>query len=217
MTSSVQLEREVEQTRSELAHTVEELRDRLTPGQLVDESLEYARDTIGGEFLRNLSRQAAANPLSVCVVGAGLAWMMLSNSQTASRLSARGGERAARTTREAAEGIGNMTRAASERVADWATSAREKASNVASSTARLIKATTEDTRSTVGDASRNNEQASSLSDNAALAYETTKSQVASVVTVARDELATALPDWGGSGVDVLIEQPDGISPWRNGS
>jgi hypothetical protein len=186
MTSSVQLERDVEQTRGELAHTLEELRDRLTPGQLVDESLDYARDTIGGEFVRNLSRQAAANPLSVCVVGAGLAWMMLSNSQTATRLSARGGERLAGTAREAAEGIGNMARDASERVADWATSARDKASDAVSSTARRIKGTTEATRSSVGDASRNNEQASSLSDNATVAYETTKSQVASVVTVARD-------------------------------
>jgi hypothetical protein len=97
MTSSVQLEGEAEQTRSELAHTLEELRDHLTPGQLVDDTLDYARDTVGGEFLHNLSRQAAANPLSVCVFGAGLAWMMLSNSQTASRLGRRSGDGLSRT------------------------------------------------------------------------------------------------------------------------
>ena len=62
MTSSAQLEREAEQTRSQLAQRLDELRERITPGQLVDEAVDYAKDSGGGVFVRNLGRQATANP-----------------------------------------------------------------------------------------------------------------------------------------------------------
>jgi hypothetical protein len=87
----------IHQVQRDISVARDQLRDHLTPGQLVDDTLDYARDTVGGEFLHNLSRQAAANPLSVCVFGAGLAWMMLSNSQTASRLGRRSGDGLSRT------------------------------------------------------------------------------------------------------------------------
>jgi gas vesicle protein len=195
MTSSVQLEGEAEQTRSELAHTLEELRDHLTPGQLVDDTLDYARDTVGGEFLHNLSRQAAANPLSVCVVAAGLAWMMLSNSQTASRLGRRSGDGLSRTratlettAREAGERIGKMAQDTSERVVDWAAGARDKATDAAGSAARRIKDATEAARSSIGGQAWNNtgEQGSFIGESAASAYDSTKSRVASLMAAARD-------------------------------
>ena len=62
MTSSAQLEQEAEQTRSELARTLAELRERFTPGQLVDQALEYAKDSGGAAFVRNLGRQTVKLP-----------------------------------------------------------------------------------------------------------------------------------------------------------
>ena len=47
--SSEQLEREAERQRAHLSATLDELRSRITPGQLVDQTLDYVRD--GGTLL----------------------------------------------------------------------------------------------------------------------------------------------------------------------
>jgi Protein of unknown function (DUF3618) len=41
---SEQFEREAEETRWQLAGTFEELRDRMTPGRVVDQVVDYTRD-----------------------------------------------------------------------------------------------------------------------------------------------------------------------------
>ena len=97
MTSSVQLEREAEQTRSQLAQTLGELRQRITPGQLVDQAVDYAKDSGGGQFVRNLSRQATSNPMPVALIGAGMAWLMLSNDRQPSASRPTSVDRAAET------------------------------------------------------------------------------------------------------------------------
>jgi ElaB/YqjD/DUF883 family membrane-anchored ribosome-binding protein len=79
MKSSQQLEREAEETRRHLESTLDELRSRLTPGEVVDQVFDYARDGKAGVFFNNLGRQALNNPLPVALVGAGIAWLMLSN------------------------------------------------------------------------------------------------------------------------------------------
>jgi hypothetical protein len=75
MMSSEQLERQSERSRAEVEQTLRELKARLTPGQLVDEVLCYAKDG-GAHFMSNLGKQAAANPLPVTLIGAGLAWLL---------------------------------------------------------------------------------------------------------------------------------------------
>lgn len=82
MDDSRQLEREAEVTRNQLELTLAELRERITPGQLVDQALEYVSESGGGDFVRNLGRQAAGNPLPICLMGAGLAWFALSNGRS---------------------------------------------------------------------------------------------------------------------------------------
>jgi hypothetical protein len=77
MATSEQLEREAEATRARIAATLDELRGRMTPGQLVDQMVDYARDSGGGEFVRNFGQQVVGNPLPVTLVGAGLAWLMM--------------------------------------------------------------------------------------------------------------------------------------------
>jgi hypothetical protein len=77
--SSEQLEREAEQNRTRLTDTLQELRERVTPGQVLNQLVEFAGDGAGGEIVRNLGRQVRRNPLSVALVGAGLAWLMMSD------------------------------------------------------------------------------------------------------------------------------------------
>jgi len=86
MTYSEQLERETESCREQLADTLDELRMRMTPGEVVDQLVDYARDTTGGQFFENLKQQVASNPLPVALMGAGLAWLMCGKGLSASRL-----------------------------------------------------------------------------------------------------------------------------------
>lgn len=83
MMSSEQLERQTEQNRAEVEQTIDELRARLTPGQLVDEILSYTRDG-GRQFTSNLGHQVTNNPMPVLLIGAGLAWFLLGRDGAAS-------------------------------------------------------------------------------------------------------------------------------------
>jgi len=76
MMSSEQLERQTEESRAEVEMTIDELRARLTPGQLIDEVLSYTSDG-GRQFTSNLGRQVTSNPMPVLLIGAGLAWFLM--------------------------------------------------------------------------------------------------------------------------------------------
>ncbi len=81
MSESEQLEREAERCRVQFSETLDELRARVTPGNLVDEVIEYARESTGGRFADNLRRQIANNPLPVALMGASLTWLMLGRNR----------------------------------------------------------------------------------------------------------------------------------------
>jgi len=74
--SSRELEHEIEQDRAGVRATLSELRERMTPGQMLDEAMSYAKDGSGGDFVRNLGRNVRDNPIPVALVGVGLAWLM---------------------------------------------------------------------------------------------------------------------------------------------
>src|SRR5207237_540482 len=85
MKSSAQLEQESEQARNSVAETLDELRSRVTPGQMLDQLIDYARDSNGAMFFRNLGQQVVDNPLPVTLVGAGFAWLMIQSTRPAGR------------------------------------------------------------------------------------------------------------------------------------
>jgi hypothetical protein len=85
MLKSEQLEREAEARRAQLEETFEELRGRVTPGHVLDQLVDYATDSGGTDFFRNLRDQTVANPLALGMVGAGLAWLMLSDGKETRR------------------------------------------------------------------------------------------------------------------------------------
>jgi hypothetical protein len=74
--SSSELEREVEDSRARINDTLNEIRDRMSPGQIVDEVVAFAKNNGGADFARNLGTQARDNPLPVLLIGAGIAWLM---------------------------------------------------------------------------------------------------------------------------------------------
>jgi Protein of unknown function (DUF3618) len=62
MTYSEQLERQTQSCRNELAQTLEELRARMTPGEVVDQLVDYAQDTTGGLFFEHLKAASRKQP-----------------------------------------------------------------------------------------------------------------------------------------------------------
>ncbi|MBX6425300.1 MAG: DUF3618 domain-containing protein [Variibacter sp.] len=79
--SASTLEHEAEETRARLAATLDEFRSSMSPGQILDQALRYAQASGGVDFMRNLGRQAQAHPLAVALVGAGIGWLMLSDTR----------------------------------------------------------------------------------------------------------------------------------------
>jgi hypothetical protein len=86
MSDSEQLERETQSYRDQLTDTLDELRARMTPGEVVDQLVDYAQDTTGGLFFHHLKQQVGNNPLPVAVMAAGFAWLMFGKGVSASRL-----------------------------------------------------------------------------------------------------------------------------------
>lgn len=70
------LERDVAEERARVDATLDEVQRRLTPGQLIDEVLHHGRGA-GSDFMANLGRTLAANPIPTALVGVGVMWLLL--------------------------------------------------------------------------------------------------------------------------------------------
>src|SRR5690606_30659196 len=53
-----------------------QLRDKISPGQLMDEALGYFKDGDAQRFLGNFKHQIRDNPLALALIGSGVAWLM---------------------------------------------------------------------------------------------------------------------------------------------
>jgi Protein of unknown function (DUF3618) len=156
--TSADYQREAEHTRRRLALNLDELSDRLTPGQVFDEMLTYSRAG-GGTFFRAFSNAMRENPLPSLMIGAGCV-MFLSgkmglmsaraNGEPAraepgepygfSTSSASGG-RLSETAGRVSDAAGRVSDAAG-RIADSATSsAQTAAASVSASMANAADAT----------------------------------------------------------------------------
>lgn len=73
------IERDLDETRSRLGNHLNELQDRLSPGQVLDDLMGYFRGSEGAAFGQNLVANIRANPMPAAITGIGLAWLMASN------------------------------------------------------------------------------------------------------------------------------------------
>lgn len=67
---------EIERTRSDMDDTLGQIERRLTPGQLLDQGMEYLKSSGAGDYVRNLRGSVSENPIPVALAGIGLAWLM---------------------------------------------------------------------------------------------------------------------------------------------
>ncbi|MCB2054791.1 MAG: DUF3618 domain-containing protein [Geminicoccaceae bacterium] len=81
-----EIERDLASTRARMDRTLTDLEQKLSPGQLVDQTMAYLREGGYGEnvkaFGTNLSRQMRDNPLPVALVGIGLTWLAMGQRQS---------------------------------------------------------------------------------------------------------------------------------------
>ena len=120
---------EVESVRSDMDSTLSAIERKLTPGQLVDQGLEYLRTSGANEFVSNLGTSVKQNPIPVALVGVCLAWLMTSsrsgNASTGSQASGML-RRATDATSNAWTGARDQARSTGATLSDAAQSARER-------------------------------------------------------------------------------------------
>lgn len=142
--SSKDIEREVERTRAHMAETLDELRARMSPGQILDEVLGYAKESGGGQMMRNLGRSVQDNPTPLLLIGAGVAWMMATNGQ--GRAYRPDGESYSGDWAGTMEHAGDGVRRAGMRASEGLSSAADAVSGTVSAAAGTVADTAADLR-----------------------------------------------------------------------
>ena len=134
---------EVESVRSDMDSTLSAIERKLTPGQLVDQGIEYLRSSGANEFLSNLGTSVKQNPVPVALVGVCLAWLMASGRSGANP--GRGqaaGTSLRRATDKAWSGAREQAHSARQTLGEAAQAARERfdqAKHSASGTAQSAR------------------------------------------------------------------------------
>ena len=146
---------EIERTRGDMDHTLTAIEQRLTPGQLIDQGLDYLKNSGGREMASNLGVQVKNNPLPIALVGVGLAWLRASSKNPPARepawpyepldeesARARLGERA----HEAMGRISGATDSASQKLGETTQAMRDRMSSAGERVGQLSQSA----RDTVG-------------------------------------------------------------------
>ena len=114
---------EIEQTRLEMNSTLTAIEHRLTPGELVDQGLEYLRSSGANDFVQNLGGQVKNNPLPVALVGIGMAWLMASSKNP--KVSD-GTQAVGERMRQARDSLSSASQSARQRIGELSDSARQR-------------------------------------------------------------------------------------------
>lgn len=71
-----ELEREIAADRRRIEERMDAIQAKMSPGQLLDEALSYAKASGGGEYVANLGSAMKTNPVPVALMGISMAWLM---------------------------------------------------------------------------------------------------------------------------------------------
>jgi hypothetical protein len=72
------IQSDIAHTRAEVSSTIDAIQRKLTPGQLMDQAVDYFRSSAPADFGANLGRSVRENPVPVALIGVGIAWLMMS-------------------------------------------------------------------------------------------------------------------------------------------
>jgi ElaB/YqjD/DUF883 family membrane-anchored ribosome-binding protein len=143
MATTRDLENQAEADRAQVALTLEQLRGRMSTGQLFDQAVAYARGHGGAEFMRNLGDHVKVNPLPVALITAGIGWLMAGSRRPAgyapsivpdeSPYDRRFAHKARETSGEVANSLRESSQGLAERAGRAMAAAREGAEEATSS------------------------------------------------------------------------------------
>jgi hypothetical protein len=132
---------EIERTRGEMDHTLTAIEQRLTPGQLIDQGLDYLKNSGGSEMVSNLGVQVKNNPLPLALVGVGLAWLMASSKNPPARQPEPAWPYASMDEESARSGLGNRAHetlgSAKQKLGDTTQAMRERVSSAGERVSQL--------------------------------------------------------------------------------
>lgn len=117
-----EIQAEIARTRGDMDATLTAIEQRLTPGQLVDQGLDYLRSSGANEFVHNLGGSVKNNPLPVALMGIGIAWLMATGNRKPSYLYAQKQSSGPGMMQRASEGMSS----AKDRAAQSVQGARER-------------------------------------------------------------------------------------------
>ena len=121
-----EIQAEIARTRGDMDATLQAIEQRLTPGQLVDQGLDYLRNSGAKEFASNLSGSVKNNPLPVALVGIGIAWLMATGNRRPSYAHAPSESSGSGMMRHASERMSSTK----DRLSQSAQSARERVGQI---------------------------------------------------------------------------------------
>jgi hypothetical protein len=125
------IESEIAQTRRDIDSTLNEIQSRFTPGQLLDQGLDYLRHSGGKEFVSTFGATVKYNPMPVALAGIGIAWLMASGHHAPPPAGMSGGTgRLSTRMSDAATRVSDAAHASRERLASAGSSVRESASRL---------------------------------------------------------------------------------------
>lgn len=99
-----QLEREIDEERAHIRHTLDLLEGKLSPGEIIDKALDYTRRN-GGEFSRNLVDTITHNPVATLLAATGIGWMLYRQNREDSSQAAYHGDGAEAGLKDKAEHV----------------------------------------------------------------------------------------------------------------
>jgi hypothetical protein len=128
-----EIQAEIARARGDMDATLNAIEQRLTPGQLVDQGIDYLRNSGANEFVSNLGGSVKTNPLPVALVGIGIAWLMATGNRKPSydyMQSESSGpgmmQRASEGMSSAKDSLSQNARSARERVGQMGQTARQQ-------------------------------------------------------------------------------------------
>lgn len=119
-----QLEREIDEEREHIRHTLDILEGKLSPGEIFDRALDYARRN-GGEFSRNLVDTITHNPIATLMAATGIGWMLYRQNHEASSYAFNRGDSSESSLRDKASQVRTSAEHAKQQAGDAAQRASE--------------------------------------------------------------------------------------------
>jgi len=85
--STMALENDIERTRADMDDTIDALKRKFSPEEMVDQAADYMRNHTG-DIMMNFGQTLKENPVPLALVGLGIGWLLISGKSDSSRHSA---------------------------------------------------------------------------------------------------------------------------------